>query len=50
MTGIVWLRGRIAEISARRPYRSVDEWVADIAAEYPGARIVRADDEPQNWL
>lgn len=49
-TGIVWVNGEIAVTRDRREYRDVDEWVADIAAEYPGAYIVRADDEPQNWV
>jgi hypothetical protein len=50
MSGIVWKRGRIAETHPRKLYGSVDEWVADVAAEYPGAEIERADDKPQDWL
>ena len=50
MSGIVWVRGRIAETYPRKLYASVDEWVADVAREYPDAVIVRADGEPQNWL
>ena len=50
MSGIVWKRGCVAETFPRKLYGSVDEWVADIRAEYPDAEIVRADGEPQNWL
>jgi hypothetical protein len=50
MSGIVWMRGRIAETHSRKLYASVDEWVDDIRAEYPGYEIIRADDEPQRWL
>lgn len=50
MSGIVWKRGCIAETYPRKLYGSVDEWVADIRAEYPDAEVVRADDKPQNWL
>lgn len=55
MSGIVWAaEGAGARTSSgvlpRKLYASVDEWVADVAAEYPGATIVRADDKPQNWL
>ena len=50
MSGIVWKAGRIAETYPRKLYGSVDEWVADIRAEYPDAEVVRADDKPQNWL
>ena len=50
MSGIVWKHGMIAETYPRKLYRSVDEWAADIAAEYPDAEIIRADNEPQHWL
>jgi hypothetical protein len=50
MSGIVWVRGKIAETYPRKLYANVEEWVVDVAAEYPDAEIVRADSEPQNWL
>jgi hypothetical protein len=50
MSGIVWKRGCIAETYPRKLYSSVDEWVDDLRAEYPGAKIIRADNEPQSWL
>jgi hypothetical protein len=49
-SGIIWKRGRIAEVYPRKLYDSVDEWVDDLRAEYPDATIVRADDEEQRWL
>ena len=49
MTGMVWpADGGLP--TDRLLYQSVDEWVADVAAMYPAAVIVRADDEPQEWL
>ena len=46
MSGIVWKAGRVAEVYPRKLYANVDEWAADVAAEYPDAVIIRADDEP----
>ena len=55
MTGIIWAPEGVGDrtpsgVLPRELYTSVDEWVADIAKEYPDAEIIRADDEPQNWL
>ncbi len=51
MSGIIWKRGgHPAEVLPRKLYASVDEWVSDLRAEYPGATIIGADDEPQSWL
>jgi hypothetical protein len=51
MSGIVWKRGSApCDVYPRKLYASVEEWVDDLRHEYPGAEIVRADHEPQNWL
>ncbi len=31
-------------------YRDIDAWVEACAALWPGAEVIRADDEPQEWL
>jgi hypothetical protein len=55
MSGIVWCstgpsKAYPSGVHARKLYRSADEWVEDIVREYPDAVIIRADDEPQDWL
>jgi hypothetical protein len=40
MSGIVWKRGgHPAEVLPRKLYRSIDEWIVDVKAEYPDAVI-----------
>lgn len=44
ITGLVWRNsGRAADTKGRRKYSSVDNWVADVAREYPNAMVVRND-------
>jgi hypothetical protein len=55
MSGIVWAPEGVgvrtsSGVLPRKLYSSVDQWVADIAAEYPQAAIIRHDDQPQHWL
>ena len=51
MSGIIWAPEGFGDrtqsgVLPRKLYGSVDDWVADVAAEYPDAEIIRADDEP----
>lgn len=54
MSGIIWKdsgdNNTGGDVLPRRLYRSVNEWVSDIRTEYPAAEIIRADDEPQDWI
>ena len=49
MSGLVWKCGHIAEAYPRKLYASVEEWIADLAREYPDAEVIRAEDEPPDW-
>jgi hypothetical protein len=50
MSGIIWRNGsHPSDVLPRKLYHSINEWIADVSAEYPDATIIKALGSKPNW-